>query len=54
MEPRAQENSAPTTSRSSHTPHHEGRNVWILTVYGIAGLAMFGVLAYYISAYITQ
>ena len=32
----------------------EGRNVWILTVYTISGLAFFGVLAYYISTYFAK
>jgi hypothetical protein len=51
MEPRAQENSA-TNSRTS-TPR-EDRNVWVLTAYGISGLAVFIVLAYYLSAYLTH
>ena len=33
---------------------HEGRNFWVLTAYGISGLALFGVLAYYFSSYITR
>jgi hypothetical protein len=33
---------------------HEGRNVWVLTAYVIAGLAVFGVLIYYVSDYITH
>lgn len=32
----------------------EGRNVWIVTVYSITGLAFFGVLAYYISTYFAK
>jgi hypothetical protein len=42
-----------TNSQSAKTPR-EGRNVWVLTAYGIAGLALFGVLVYYFSSYITQ
>jgi len=34
--------------------HREGRNVWILTIYGMSGLALFGVLAYYFSSYIAH
>jgi hypothetical protein len=34
--------------------HREGRNVWILTIYGISGLTLFGVLAYYFSSYIAH
>ncbi|HLB86846.1 MAG TPA: hypothetical protein VJK29_04260 [Terriglobales bacterium] len=44
--------SAPN-SQSSATPR-EGRNVWILTAYGISGLVLFGVLVYYFCTYITQ
>ncbi len=40
-------------SQSSET-HREGRNVWILTIYGMSGLALFGVLAYYFSSYIAH
>ncbi|MBV9572930.1 MAG: hypothetical protein JOY93_02660 [Acidobacteriales bacterium] len=32
----------------------EGRNVWVLTAYGISGLALFGILVYYFSTYVTQ
>jgi len=50
------EQPAPGDSSGSATkqPQHEGRNVWVLTAYGISGLALFGVLAYYFSAYITR
>jgi hypothetical protein len=41
-------------SGSSQTPHHEGRGVWVLTAYGISGLALFGVLIYYFSVYVTH
>jgi hypothetical protein len=41
-------------SGSSQTPHHEGRGVWVLTAYGISGLALFGVLIYYFSVYVTR
>ncbi len=33
---------------------HEGRNVWVLTAYAVSGLALFGVLIYYVSSYITH
>lgn len=39
---------------SSAAPRQEGRNVWILTVYGISGLALLGVLAYFFSSYIAH
>jgi glycine/D-amino acid oxidase-like deaminating enzyme len=55
MEPRAlgSTSSEATTQKSSSTPH-EGRNVWILTAYGISGLALIGILAYYFSDFITH
>lgn len=53
MENRTLGNSATVSSQSATRPH-EGRNVWILTAYAISGLALFGVLIYYVSAYITQ
>jgi hypothetical protein len=39
---------------SSQTRHHEGRGAWVLTAYGISGLALFGVLIYYFSVYVTH
>jgi len=30
------------------------RGAWVLTAYGISGLALFGVLAYFFSAYVTR
>jgi hypothetical protein len=57
MEDRALGNSSATSvssQSSSSTPRHEGRNVWVLTAYGISGLALFGVLAYYFVQYITN
>lgn len=52
MENRALENTS-TTNTTTRRPH-EGRNVWVLTAYGIAGLAVFGVLMYFFSSYVTQ
>jgi hypothetical protein len=56
MEQRAAGNSPGNTSGddSSQTPHHEGRGVWVLTAYGISGLALFGILIYYFSIYVTR
>jgi len=51
---------SPNPSRSSSSQagskQHpkEGRNVWIVTLYGIAGLALLGVLGYYISNYFAR
>ena len=33
---------------------HEGRGAWVLTAYGISGLALFGVLAYFFSDFIAH
>lgn len=30
------------------------RNVWVVTAYAITGLAVFGVLAYYLSTYLAR
>jgi hypothetical protein len=43
-----------TTSANSSTPHREGRNVWVLTAYGVSGLILFGILAYYFSDFVTR
>jgi hypothetical protein len=53
MPDRALGDSTTASSQSVARPH-EGRNVWILTVYAVSGLALFGVLIYYVSAYVTQ
>jgi hypothetical protein len=53
MENRVLGNSA-TTSSQAAAKRHEGRNVWVLTAYAVSGLALFGVLIYYVSAYIAQ
>ena len=53
MENRVLGNSATTSSQAAAT-RHEGRNAWVLTAYAVSGLALFGVLIYYVSAYIAQ
>jgi hypothetical protein len=55
MEHRSLGNSSTSAagSRSSGT-HREGRGVWVLTAYGISGLALFGILVYYFSTYVTN
>lgn len=43
------------TSAVSAPPRREGRrNIWVLTAYGISGLLLFGILAYYFSQYVTK
>lgn len=39
---------------ATSTKHHEGRGAWVLTAYGISGLALFGLLAYFISDFISH
>jgi len=36
------------------TRKKEGRGAWVLTAYGISGLALFGVLAYFFSDFISH
>jgi hypothetical protein len=59
MEDRAPVVSALDTEQSSTTTtsairQHEGRGAWVLTAYGISGLALFGVLAYFFSDFISH
>ena len=56
MEDRAPVVSSTGTEQSSTstTRHHEGRGAWVLTAYGISGLALFGVLAYFFSDFISH
>ena len=55
MEDRAPVISSPEQSSSStSTKHYEGRGAWVLTAYGISGLALFGVLAYFFSDFIAH
>jgi hypothetical protein len=39
---------------STPTRHYEDRSVWVLTAYGISGLALFGILAYFISDFLSH
>jgi hypothetical protein len=41
-------------STGTTTKHYEGRGAWVLTAYGICGLALFGVLAYFFSDFIAH
>lgn len=43
-----------STSTTAMTRKHEGRGAWVLTAYGISGLALFGVLAYFFSDFIAH
>ena len=53
MENRTLGNSATANSQAAST-HHESHTVWVMTAYSVSGLALFGVLVYYVSAYLTQ
>jgi hypothetical protein len=59
MEDRAPVVSSLDTEQSSTTTtsairQREGRGAWVLTAYGISGLALFGVLAYFFSDFISH
>jgi len=55
MEDRAPVSSSSTQSLSqSSLRRHEGRGAWVLTAYGVSGLALFGLLAYFFSNYIAH
>jgi hypothetical protein len=43
-----------SSSKPSVKKHFAGRGAWVLTAYGISGLALFGVLAYFFSDYIAR
>jgi hypothetical protein len=46
----------PSAEQSTITPtkHYEGRGAWVLTAYGVCGLTLFGVLAYFFSDFIAH
>jgi hypothetical protein len=56
MEDRASDvsSSTQTSLSSSALRRKEGRGAWVLTAYGISGLALFGLLAYFFSDYIAH
>ena len=47
-------NSEQSSTTTSALKHHEGRGAWVLTAYGICGLTLFGVLAYFFSDFIAH
>ncbi len=49
----ATDNDQSSTSTST-SRQHEGRGAWVLTAYGVSGLALFGVLAYFFSDFISH
>ena len=58
MEDRAPVVSSVDSEQSSTTTsairQREGRGAWVLTAYGVSGLALFGVLAYFFSDFISH
>ncbi len=44
----------PSLSQQATGRHFEGRGAWVLTAYGISGLALFGLLAYFFSDFIAH
>jgi hypothetical protein len=42
------------SSSSTAMRRREGRGAWVLTAYGISGLALFGLLAYFFSDFIAH
>ena len=60
MEDRAPDVSSSVSQQSISQPlrlagkHREGRGAWVLTAYGISGLALFGLLAYFFSDFIAH
>jgi hypothetical protein len=45
---------SPQSTPQPTAKHHEGRGAWVLTAYGISGLALFGVLAYFFSTFVVH
>lgn len=57
MEDRASDVSSSGSQQSLSQPsgkHFEGRGAWVLTAYGISGLALFAILAYFFSDFIAH
>lgn len=43
-----------SNSQSSSSRRFAGRGAWVLTAYGVSGLALFGLLAYFFSNFIAH
>jgi hypothetical protein len=54
VSPVVQQSVQQSVERSTGTSKHEGRGAWVLTAYGICGLALFGLLAYFFSDFISH
>jgi len=54
MEDRAPVSSVSEQSGMSARRRFAGRGAWVLTAYGISGLALFGIFAYFFSDFIAR
>jgi hypothetical protein len=54
MEDRAPVVSSVPQQSTANAKHCEGRGAWVLTAYGVSGLALFGILAYFFSDFIAH
>jgi hypothetical protein len=55
MQSRAPETMSSAVSPSTATSQKlESRTFWVLTAYGISGLALFGIIAYYFSDFVSR
>jgi len=54
MDREALDSSVAATNSDPSSKRCEDRGVWVLTAYGISALALFGVLVYYFSTYVTH
>ena len=43
-----------SSTATTNSIRYAGRGAWVLTAYGLSGLALFGVLAYFFSDYISH
>ena len=50
----SEQSSTSTSTITSAIRKHEGRGAWVLTAYGVSGLALFGVLAYFFSDFVSH
>jgi hypothetical protein len=50
----SEQSSTSTSTTTSAIRKHEGRGAWVLTAYSVSGLALFGVLAYFFSDFVSK
>lgn len=54
VSPSQQSSAEQSSTTTTSIRRHEGRGAWVLTAYGISGLALFGVLAYFFADFISH